>query len=214
MGNIACMGGRGPRAGAGRRKALGFRGGSEGHRHRHQARLVERRVTTVTLRWWSGRDAGSTSKARRARETPWGWYVLAPPRVDRDAVAVVHPPSNTALSICAVPSRRACAKKTTPRAVHHQTRPKAVRTSPYPLPNRTSLRRTRQAGMVLAVITTYLWFNLDTHDGTTTEDAWWILPVAVLPGAAVGVLMASSVKVLSTTPSLTTIVTLRIENQG
>jgi hypothetical protein len=68
--------------------------------------------------------------------------------------------------------------------------------------------------MVLAVITTYLWFNLDTHDGTTTEDAWWILPVAVLPGAAVGVLMASSVKVLSTTPSLTTIVTLRIENQG
>jgi NAD/NADP transhydrogenase beta subunit len=51
-------------------------------------------------------------------------------------------------------------------------------------------------GMTLAVVCTYLWFNLDEHQGTTTADGqvWWILPAAVLPGVVLGMLMAAAVK--------------------
>lgn len=51
-------------------------------------------------------------------------------------------------------------------------------------------------GMTLAVVCTYLWFNLDEHQGTTTADgqAWWILAAAVLPGVVLGVVLAAAVK--------------------
>ena len=52
-------------------------------------------------------------------------------------------------------------------------------------------------GMTVAVVSTYLWFNLDGSDGSTTPDgaAWWIIVAAVLPSLAVGIIMATYVKV-------------------
>jgi NAD/NADP transhydrogenase beta subunit len=52
-------------------------------------------------------------------------------------------------------------------------------------------------GMALAVTSVYVWFALEDEESrSSSEAARWILVAAIAPGTALGVLMASRVRVI------------------